>query len=183
MTGPRRPAGWLVPALCLLFAGALLWEARADLAFELSLSPPVDLGSAGHYDLRGAKADRFARVVGTPGSARVTYRRALRDRELRPLLGTPIVLERPAGASAAAPVAAEGRLLRDDRAPRYREVVAEFLRRDQLAAPSREAGTAHVWILLDGERPWRPSLVLLWVVLLFGLVAFNAGWLAHRLLR
>ncbi|MHB1844782.1 MAG: hypothetical protein ACYCWW_08120 [Deltaproteobacteria bacterium] len=186
----ERPLGWVIPALCLALTLGMLWQDRAELAFYLSSAPTLDLGGPLGHDFARARPNRVGRIEGLPGPGAVRYRRALRERELIPILGTPVVVERsPVGRAPlspgvpASPLTAEGRLLRDDQAPQYREVVTAFLLRDELAPPGKTLGTAHVWILLDGERPFRPSLGLLSGLALIGLACFNAAWLVKRLAK
>ncbi len=184
----RRPLGWVFPALGLLLSGALLGQQWPDVEYLFSSPAPLDLGAPGDYHLERARAGAFARIAGRLSPEGSHYTRGLFHRELVPFLDAPVLLDRPEPAAGNTPVqgapsVAEGRLEPESADRRFDAVIRYFLTRDELAPPGRHAGTAHVWILTEGQRPWHLGASAAWLAWLLALVLFNVGWLWRRLAR
>jgi hypothetical protein len=178
---PRQWRGPLVPFLGLSISLFFLSEERASLAYYLSFSPSIDLGTEGAYRLKAARDEAFARIQGQLGGSAISFQHGWQRRELVPLLDTPILIDRPAGSAGKGPTVLEGRMQRDDRLPQFRKVIEVFLKRDLLAPPGTSLQTDHVWVLREGSRPWHLDGDSAWCLLLMALVGLNAWWVGERL--
>jgi hypothetical protein len=179
-----RPLRWAIPALALTLTGALAWQQRADFSYLVASPTPVDLGGPSEFHLERARKAVFARIEGNSGPERSFYKRGLLERELVPLVDVPVVVDRPRlGTPLPQKVIAEGRIDPELRRPQLGEVIRYFLVHDELSPPGEKAGTSHVWIIADGEKPRSLGWNAAWCALLTALVAFNVAWLYRRLVR
>jgi hypothetical protein len=168
---PRRSRSPLLAAVALAAIAWFAWDLVPDAAWFVSSRTPIDLGDARAPRLEAARPNRLARVAGplvgsvggTGGSGQA--------RRVSGVLGTNVVVDRPAGAPPA--VAFEGRLLPPTRLPTYEPFVTQLRR--QGWAP----GESFV-VLREGERPgdaWGKALL---AVGLAALAVLNLRTLLRR---
>lgn len=172
---PRRRRSPLLAAVALAAIAWFAWDLAPDLAWFLSPRTPIDLGDARAPRLEVARPNRLARVggplVGSVGGTSGGTAGGGQARRVSGVLGTNVVVDRPAGAPPAASY--EGRLLPPTRLPTYEPFVAQLRR--QGWAP----GESFV-VLREGERPadaWGRALL---AVLLAGLAVLNLRTLLRR---
>jgi hypothetical protein len=184
-TDSLRPLRWAIPAVALTLTSALVFQQRADFDYLAASPTPVDLGAPGDYHLERARKAVFVHIRGNSGPEASLYRKLFLQRELVPFVDAPVIIDRPRSSALALPTAldVEGRLEPDDRQLRFRDVIRYFLQHDQLAPPGVRAGTSHVWIIADGQRPRSLGWNAAWCALLLALLAFNVAWLWRRLAR
>ncbi len=180
-----RPLRWAIPALALTLTSALAWQQQPDFNYLMASSTPVDLGGPAEFHLERARKAVYARIEGKSGSEASYYKKGLLDRELVSLVDVPVLIDRPRRADKQLPeqVRAEGRIEPEIRRPQLAEVIRYFLVRDELSPPGESAGTSHVWIIADGERPRSLGWNAAWCALLTALVVFNVAWLYRRLVH
>lgn len=172
---PRRPGRRRSPLLAAVVVVACAWllrEAWPDAAYFFSPATPIDLGSSLAYRPERARPNRLVRVEGAPVASVSATAATGEARLMVALAGTNVILDRPAGAVAAAPC--EGRLLPPAKAAGYGSVAAELSRRGfQPSVP---------WVVVrEGERPhqrWSRPLLALAVV---ALGALNLWALMRRI--
>jgi hypothetical protein len=180
-----RPLRWAIPALALTLTGALVWQQRADFSYLVASPTPVDLGGPTEFHLERARKAVYARIEGQSASESSSYRKGLLNRELVPLVDVPVIIDRPRSSGSRLPerLSAEGRIEPEVRRLQLTDVIRYFLLHDDLSPPGEKAGTSHVWIIADGERPRALGWNAAWCALLVALGAFNVAWLYRRLVR
>jgi hypothetical protein len=169
----------------LALAAFLLFDMREDLGFWFGGGAQVvDLGGPDTFNLDHLSDDVVATVKGTPGPIADRFRRLTERYEIVAIKGTPILVRRavtgeelplPPGKLPPPPdqatFTATGRLLRDTTAPAYQHAYQALAERGD-ALPRDD----HLWLLVDGERPWtgwQTPIVLLALVGLLGLNVFT----------
>jgi len=168
---PRRRRSPLLAAAVLAAIAWFAWDLGPDVAWFLSSRTPIDLGDARAPHLEASRPNRLARVAGPLVGSVGGASGGGQPRRVSGVLGTNVVVDRPAGAPPAA--AYEGRLLPPARLPTYEPFVAELRR--QGWAP----GESFV-VLREGERPgdaWGRALL---AVLLAALAVLYLRTLLRR---
>jgi hypothetical protein len=168
---PRRARSPLLAAVALAAVAWFAWDLWPDVRWFLSSRTPIDLGDARAPRPAEARPNRLARVAG-PLVGSVGGTAGGRDaRRVSGVLGTNVVVDRPAGAPPAA--AFEGRLLPPARAAGYEPFVAELRRQGW------SPGDGYV-VLREGERPGDAGGRAALALLLAGLAALNLRTLLRR---
>lgn len=173
----------------------LLAGMKDDIAYYFSPADPIELGRPDDYHGERAEHDRYGAIVGAPGRAAARYEKfeatalARRRWEIVVVQGTEIlvrrampgpVLPRPPGQRQPPPdpalFSAAGRLLRDDRAPEFRDAFRILAERGELAPKQ------HAYLMLDGERPRSAWQTPVGMAILLAFIAANAAalWRAYR---
>jgi hypothetical protein len=144
----------------LIASVALLALERKEIAYFFAPRAPIDLGVEGEYRLERLKSNRYAQLHGIPTLRAAYWRQRDTTFVLIGVLGTPILVRRPALAGEQwasgrtppqpnqTPFAVRGRLLSAQDGSRYQDGFAK------LAATGEIKGRPDaLWILLEGERP------------------------------
>ncbi len=138
----------------------LLALERRDIAYFFAPRTPIDLGAEGSYRMERLASNRYARLHGAPTLRGAYWRQKDATFVLVGVLGTPILVRRPAIAGEEwapgstppqpnqRPFTVRGRLLSAGDASQYRDGFAKLA-----AMGEMQSSPGAMWIVLEGERP------------------------------
>lgn len=178
----RTPVALLALGVCFYF----LWTLRGELAYQFSSKEPLTLGSEGDYHWDLLASNRYAQIHGVPTGRGVYVQGGHETRMAVGLQQTPVLVLRSLVSGEeltshgsppppnSQPMAVRGRLLREDAAGEYAQVLKQFGSTEHLPAVQGAR-----WLLVQGPAPGRDSSAFL-VATLLSLFALGNAWVFAR---